>query len=94
MSSLQIPPVIKDDWNRLRIIVDKLRHLRLGSDSDVTFISLTLEDLLTDTITIKDSDGNIIIYGDATEFYFAAPTAVAIADGMPIGLLLAITYKT
>lgn len=94
MDSLQIPPVIKDDWNRLRVIIDKLRHLRLGPDSNITFAELTLEDLLTDTITIKDSDGNIVVYADVNELYFVATTAIPIADGMPIGLLLSLTYKT
>lgn len=91
--SLDIPRVIKDDWKRLALIVGKIK-LKLGRDSSQTFVSLTLEDLFTDRITIKNSAGDIIIYGDATEFYFTAETVIAIADGMPIGLLLALTYKT
>ncbi|KKN32994.1 hypothetical protein LCGC14_0808200 [marine sediment metagenome] len=45
-------------------------------------------------ITVKNSAGDIIFYVDDDEMYFTAETAVAIADGMCIGLLLALTYKT
>ena len=44
-------------------------------------------------ITIKNSSDDIIFYVDDDEMYFTGG-AVAIADGMSIGLLLALTYKT
>ena len=44
-------------------------------------------------ITIKDSSDDIIFYVDDDEMYFTGG-AIAIADGMSIGLLLALTYKT
>jgi hypothetical protein len=44
-------------------------------------------------ISIKDSSDNLIFYVDDDEMYFTGG-AVAIADGMCIGLLLALTYKT
>ena len=42
---------------------------------------------------IKDSGDNIIFYVDDDEMYFTASTVIPIADGMPIGLLLALTYN-
>jgi len=44
-------------------------------------------------ITIKNSSGDIIFYVDDDEMYFTGG-AIAIADGMCIGLLLSLTYKT
>jgi hypothetical protein len=44
-------------------------------------------------MTVKDTSGTIIFHVDDDEMYFTAGT-VPIADGMPIGLLLALTYKT
>lgn len=44
-------------------------------------------------ITIKDSSDDIIFYVDDDEMYFTGG-AIPIADGMSIGLLLALTYKT
>jgi len=43
-------------------------------------------------ITIKDSGDNIVFYVDDDEMYFTSG-AIAIADGMPIGLLLVLTYN-
>ncbi len=48
---------------------------------------------VTDTLRVKDSSGNVIFYVDDNEMYFTS-SAIAIADGMCIGLLLALTYKT
>ena len=42
---------------------------------------------------IKDAGDNIIFYVDDDEMYFTASTVIPIADGMPIGLLLALTYN-
>jgi len=147
--SLDIPRVIKDDWKRLDLIVNKIK-MKLGRDADVTHASITLSDLLasrlvaTDSgkiiesvsdltawiiqssanqvvvadngdgtvtlstpqdihvdahmelagLTIKDDSDNIIFYVNNDEMYFTAESAVEIADGMCIGLLLALTYKT
>lgn len=44
-------------------------------------------------LSIKDSSDNLIFYVDNDEMYFTGG-AVEIADGMCIGLLLALTYKT
>lgn len=71
----------------------KLGYTATPSFESITLTDLTLDDLDTNTITIKDSDGNIVVYADVNEFYFVAETAVAIADGMSIGLLLSLTYN-
>jgi hypothetical protein len=114
--TLQVPKVIPNDWTRLRIIIDKLKHLRLGQQSNPTFNSITLTGLTasrlvaTDAnkefesvpgtsvhpefegITIKNSDGDIIFYVDDDEMYFTALVVIPIEAGMPMGLLLALTY--
>ena len=41
---------------------------------------------------IKDSSDTIIFYVDDDEMYFTAIIDIPIATGMPIGLLLALTY--
>jgi len=43
-------------------------------------------------VTIKNSDGDIIFYVDDDEMYFTALVVIPIDTGMPIGLLLALTY--
>ena len=147
--SLDIPRVIKDDWKRLDLIVNKIK-MRLGRDADVAHASITLTDLLvsrliaTDSgkilesvadltawiiqssanqvvvtdngdgtvtlslpqdvhvnahmelagLTIKDSGDNIIFYVDDDEMYFTALIVIPIEAGMPMGLLLALTYAS
>ena len=58
---------------------------KLGLKSTPTFAGLVLDDLDTDTITIKDSDGNIVFYVDVSELYFVAKTAIPIEAGMVMG---------
>lgn len=114
--TLQVPKVIPNDWTRLRIIIDKLKHLRVGVDSHPTYAGIVLSDLTasrliaTDAskkfesipgtsvhpffegITIKNSDGDVIFYVDDDEMYFTALIVIPIDTGMPMGLLLALTY--
>ena len=84
--------------NDLRRAVQKLASLRLNVDSTPTFGGLTLTGLIEalqaelESLTIKDSDGNIVIYMDEDEFYVNAVTAIPIEAGMSMGLLFAITY--
>jgi hypothetical protein len=44
------------------------------------------------TIQIKDSDGNIVMFSDDTQFYVTSSAVIPIEAGMSMGLLLAITY--
>lgn len=113
--SLDIPRVIKDDWKRLDLIINKIKF-KLGRQSSPTFSGIILSDLTasrlvaTDAskefesvpgtsvhpefegITIKDSSGYTIFYADDDEMYFTALAVIPIDTGMPIGLLLALTY--
>lgn len=56
--SLNIPRVIKDDWKRLDLIINKIK-MTLGRDADVTHASITLSDLLASRLVATDS-GKII----------------------------------
>jgi photosystem II stability/assembly factor-like uncharacterized protein len=49
---------------------------------------------LVDTLTIKDSNGNVVLFSDNTQFYITSSVAIPIEAGMPIGLLLALTYAS
>ena len=76
-----------------------VNRITVADDGDGTLTLDTPQDTHVDAtpefagITIKDSSDNIIFYVDDDEMYFTGG-AVAIADGMCIGLLLALTYKT
>jgi len=59
--TIQIPPVRPNDWVRLRIIIDKLKHLRIGGGSTPEFAGLTLTGL---TGVLKATAG--VIAGGAT----------------------------
>jgi len=145
--SLDIPRVIKDDWKRLDLIINKIK-MRLGRDADVVHASITLTDLIASRLIatdsgkvfesvadlavwilgtenqiivtgangkvtlstpqdihtdatpewagtiIKDSGDNIIFYVDDDEMYFTALVVIPIEAGMPMGLLLALTYAS
>lgn len=52
--SLDIPRVIKDDWKRLDLIINKIK-MRLGRDADPTFASVTLSDLVASRLVATDS---------------------------------------
>ena len=54
--TLQVPKVIPNDWTRLRIIIDKLKHLRLGVDSHPTYAGLVLTDLTASRLVATDAD--------------------------------------
>ena len=68
-------------------------------DGDGTLTLSLPQDIHVDAIpefaglTIKNSSDIVIFYVNNDEMYFTAETTVVIADGMPIGLLLALTYK-
>lgn len=53
--SLQIPPVIPNDWDRLRVIINKLKHLRLGLDSSPEFESITVGGLNASEFVMTDA---------------------------------------
>ena len=47
---------------------------------------------VVDTLTVKDSNGDIVFYVDDAEMYFTKSAAIPIEAGMPIGLALILTY--
>lgn len=49
---------------------------------------------ITSTLRIKNSNGDVIFYADDDEMYFTASVVIPIEAGMPIGLLLALTYAS
>jgi hypothetical protein len=49
---------------------------------------------ITDTIRIKNSDGDVVLFSDDTQFYITALVVIPIEAGMPMGLLLALTYAS
>ena len=52
--SLNIPRIIKDDWKRLDLIVNKIK-LHLGRDADVVHASIILSDLVASRLIATDS---------------------------------------
>jgi len=52
--SLDIPRVIKDDWKRLDLIINKIKF-KLGRQSDVTFAGITLSDLTASRLLSTDA---------------------------------------
>jgi len=54
--TLQVPKVIPNDWNRLRLIIDKLKYLRLGLGSNPTFAGLILTGLTASSLLQTDAD--------------------------------------
>jgi len=55
--TLQIPKVIPNDWTRLRIIIDKLKYLRLGTNSSPTFTGIVLSGLSDGSVVFIDNNG-------------------------------------
>lgn len=53
--TIQVPKVIPNDWVRLRIIIDKLKHNRLGGGSTPTFDGLILTGLDPSRLIWTDS---------------------------------------
>jgi hypothetical protein len=51
-----IPSVKKDDWNRLKITINKLKHLALGVGSNPTFTGITLSDLTASRLVWSDAN--------------------------------------
>jgi hypothetical protein len=82
------------------LVAGTANRVTVADDGSGGVIATTPQDTHEDAhmelagLTIKDSGDNIIFYVDDDEMYFTASAAVEIADGMCIGLALALTYKT
>ena len=57
--TLQVPKVIPHDWNRLRLIIDKLKYLRLGDNSNPTFAGVTITGLTQGSVVFAGASGII-----------------------------------
>lgn len=82
------------------IAQDSANRVVVTDDGDGTLTLSLPQDVHVDAhmelagLTVKDDSDNVIFYVNNDEMYFTASAAVEIADGMCIGLLLALTYKT
>ena len=80
-------------------IAGTANQIIVTSDGDGTLTLSTPQDIHVDAhmelagLTIKNEAGNIIFYVDNDEVYFTVAAAIEIATGMPIGLLLTLTYN-
>jgi len=54
--TIQIPQVIPNDWVRLRIIIDKLKHLRIGGGSTPEFANVRLTELTASSLLMTDAN--------------------------------------
>jgi hypothetical protein len=78
--TLQLPPVRKDDWTRLRIIIDKLKHLDLGTDSHPNFAGLTLTDLVASRLIATDSGKVFESVSDLTSWIAGTTNQIIVTD--------------
>lgn len=73
-------------------------QVTITDDGDGSVTASTPQDLdehtdwKTGSLTVWNTSESIIVYADETEFYVTLETGVPIADGLPIGLLLTLTY--
>ena len=80
--SLAIPRVIHNDWNRLDLIISKIK-MRLGQDADVVFNGLTTSELtLINAITEFSTDGTLGGNSDS-----AVPTEKAVKTYVDTALI-------
>jgi hypothetical protein len=74
-------------------------QVNVADDGDGTITLSTPQDIHVDAhpefagLTIKNEADDIIFYVDNDEMYFTVTAAIEIATGMPMGLLLALTYN-
>jgi len=80
-------------------IAGTANQITITDDGDGTLTLSTPQNIHVDAtpefagLTIKNGSGNIVFHINDDEMYFTTGD-IPIADGMPIGLLLALTYKT
>ncbi len=87
MSSLGIPPIVTNDWVRLRVIIDKLKHLRLGGGSTPEFEGLILTGLAASRLVWTDS-GKELASKDLVDLIAGTVNRVTVADDAAGGVTL------
>jgi len=85
--SLAIPRVIKDDWKRLDLIINKIK-MRLGRNADPAFASLTLSDLLASRLVATDSGKVLESVADLTAWIAGTSNQVIVTDNADGTLIL------
>jgi len=76
--SLDIPRVIKDDWKRLDLIINKIKF-KLGRNADLEFAGMTLSDLTASRLVATDADKEFeSVPGTSTQPEF---NGITIKDG-------------
>jgi hypothetical protein len=107
LTGLTASRLLQTDTNKVLSSVSDLtvwiagteNQVNVADDSDGTITLSTPQDIHVDAtpefagITIRNEAGNIIFYVDNDEVYFTVAAEVEIATGMPIGLLLTLTYN-
>jgi len=78
--TLGIPSVIPNDWNRLRVSIDKLKHLRLGPDASPKFAGLTLSDLVASRLIATDSGKTFESVSDLTAWIAGTTNQITVTD--------------
>lgn len=78
--SLDIPRVIKDDWKRLDLIINKIKF-KLGRQSSPTFSGITLSDLIASRLVATDSGKVFESVTDLTTWIAGTANQVIVTDG-------------
>ena len=68
------------------VLSENNTNLNYDDDNDIFTVR--------ETIQVKDSSGNIVMFSNGTQFYITSSVAIPIEAGMPMGLLLALTYAS
>ena len=82
------------------VIQSSANQVVVTDNGDGTVTLSLPQDIHTDAtpefagLSIKDSGDNLIFYVDDDEMYFTASIVIPIEAGMPMGLLLALTYAS
>ena len=88
LASKDLIDLVAGTANRVTVVDDAAGGVTLSGPQDI-HVDATPEFA---GIVIKDAGDNIIFYVDNDELYFTAGEVIPIEAGMPMGLLLAITY--
>lgn len=80
-------PLVPDPKDCSESVKQAIRGLskKLGYTGSPTFVGLTVQDIVANSLTIINADEDIIFYVDDDEMYFTASAAVPIAAGVVMG---------
>ena len=79
--SLSIPRVIPNDWNRLDLIISKIK-MKLGQDADVVHANITLTDLIASRLVATDGNKTFASIDDLTAWVAGTDNEIIVtSDG-------------